>query len=47
MAVGKMSGRGIALFGDLEGTMNFTHVETEVINNYLVKSRYMRKLKES
>ena len=38
---------GIALFGDLEGTMNFTHVETEVINNYLVKSRYMRKLKES
>jgi dihydrofolate reductase len=45
--VPKLLGKGIPLFGDLEGTMNFTHVETEVINNYLVKSRYVRELKES
>jgi dihydrofolate reductase len=45
--VPKLLGKGIPLFGDLEGTMNFTHIETEVINNYLVKSRYVRELKES
>jgi dihydrofolate reductase len=35
-------GRGIPLFGELSGTLNFSHMETKVIENYLVKSRYRR-----
>ncbi len=38
----KLLGKGIPLFGDLEEIMAFTHVETEVIHDYLVKSRYVR-----
>lgn len=35
-------GKGIPLFGELENTMRFSHMETELFNNYLVKSRYKR-----
>jgi dihydrofolate reductase len=38
----KLLGRGIPLFGELSETLDFSHVETEVIENYLVKSRYRR-----
>jgi dihydrofolate reductase len=38
----KLLGRGIPLFGELSGSMDFVHLETEVIENYLVKSRYRR-----
>ncbi|MBK1877070.1 dihydrofolate reductase family protein [Pelagicoccus mobilis] len=36
----KLLGKGIPLFGDLDEIMNFEHMETEVLNNYMVKSRY-------
>ena len=35
-------GKGIPLFGELDRPLEFEHVETEVIENYLVKSRYRR-----
>lgn len=35
-------GSGISLFGRLEQSLTFTHVETEVLNSSLVKSRYTR-----
>jgi len=35
-------GKGIPLFGELERTLEFEHVETEIIEDYLVKSRYRR-----
>ncbi len=35
-------GKGIPLFSELSGQMNFSHQSTEVVNNYLVKSRYLR-----
>ena len=38
----KLLGQGIPLFGDLNESLDFEHVETEVIENYLVKSRYRR-----
>ncbi|WOO41129.1 dihydrofolate reductase family protein [Rubellicoccus peritrichatus] len=38
----KLLGKGIPLFGDLNESIDFEHVETEVIENYLVKSRYRR-----
>lgn len=40
--VPKLLGRGIPLFGALNQGMAFTHIETEVMNDYLVKSRYAR-----
>lgn len=43
----KLLGSGIPLFGELGGTLDFSHVETEVIENYLVKSRYRRARTES
>ena len=42
--VPKLLGEGIPLFGGLDRVLDFEHVETEVIENYLVKSRYRRKL---
>ena len=36
-------GSGIPLFGKNELELAFEHVETEVINNFLVRSRYLRK----
>jgi dihydrofolate reductase len=39
----KLLGRGIPLFGELCQSLDFSHVETEVIGNYLVKSRYERR----
>tara|TARA_R110002167_G_scaffold189882_1_gene392068 strand:- start:50 stop:622 length:573 start_codon:yes stop_codon:yes gene_type:complete len=41
----KLLGQGIPLFGDLNESLDFEHVETEVIENYLVKSRYRRVLR--
>lgn len=41
----KLLGKGIPLFGDLDRIMDFSHVETEVIENYLVKSHYRRERK--
>ena len=38
----KLLGRGIPLFDELSETLDFIHVETEVIENYLVKTRYRR-----
>jgi dihydrofolate reductase len=38
----KLLGRGIPLFGELNGTLDFSHIETEVIQNHIVKSRYRR-----
>jgi dihydrofolate reductase len=38
----KLLGRGIPLFGELSDALNFSHMETEVFQNYLVKSRYRR-----
>jgi dihydrofolate reductase len=38
----KLLGRGLPLFGELNGILDFSHMETEVIQNYLVKSRYRR-----
>jgi dihydrofolate reductase len=38
----KLLGKGIPLFGDLDEIMAFTHIETEVLNDCLVKSRYAR-----
>ena len=38
----KLLGRGIPLFGELGGALDFSHIETEVIQNHLVKSRYRR-----
>lgn len=38
----KLLGSGIPLFGELDFEMRFQHLETEVIHNYLVKSRYRR-----
>ncbi len=38
----KILGKGIPLFGDLDKILDFEHVETEVIENYLIKSRYRR-----
>jgi dihydrofolate reductase len=38
----KILGRGIPLFGDLSEPLDYIHVETEVIENYLVKTRYRR-----
>lgn len=38
----KLLGRGIPLFGELIAALDFNHLETEVIENYLVKSRYRR-----
>ncbi|MDQ8200513.1 dihydrofolate reductase family protein [Pelagicoccus enzymogenes] len=39
----KLLGDGIPLFGKLERMKAFTHLSTEVINDCLVKSRYLRK----
>jgi dihydrofolate reductase len=38
----KLLGEGIPLFGELDRELHFSHLETEVIQNYLVKSRYQR-----
>ncbi len=38
----KLLGKGIPLFEDLNESLEFKHVETEVIEDYLVKSRYRR-----
>lgn len=38
----KLLGCGIPLFGELGVTLDFIHVETVVIENHLVKSRYRR-----
>jgi dihydrofolate reductase len=38
----KLLGRGLPLFGELDEMKDFAHLETEVINNYMVKSRYVR-----
>jgi dihydrofolate reductase len=35
-------GDGIPLFGEMAHRLNFRHVQTEVFNNALVKSRYVR-----
>lgn len=35
-------GKGIPLFSELNDTLDFSHMETEVIENYLVKTRYRR-----
>lgn len=40
--VPKLLGRGIPLFGDLDRILAFSHLETEVMENGLVKSRYRR-----
>lgn len=39
-------GKGIPLFGELDHAIRFNHVETEVFNDYLVKSRYVRQRDE-
>ena len=39
----KLLGKGIKLFGELETALDFDHIETEVIENYLVKSHYRRR----
>ena len=38
----KLLGTGLPLFGDLPQPLDFVHVETEVLANQLVKSRYRR-----
>ncbi len=38
----KLLGKGIPLFRELNESLDFEHIETEVIENYLVKSRYRR-----
>ncbi|MAS93991.1 MAG: diacylglycerol kinase [Verrucomicrobiales bacterium] len=38
----KLLGSGIPLFGELDGILDFFHVSTEVLENYLVKSHYRR-----
>jgi len=35
-------GKGIPLFGELEKEQKFEHIETEIFNNTLVKSKYRR-----
>ena len=35
-------GKGIPLFSELSSPMQFSHQSTNVLNNYLVKSRYLR-----
>jgi len=40
--VPKLLGQGIPLFGELDEIVDFSHRETEIINDYLVKSRYVR-----
>jgi len=37
-------GSGIPLFGEMDLELRFEHVQTEVLNNALVKSRYLRKM---
>ncbi len=39
----KLLGKGIPLFGELGESLDFAHVETEVLGDCLVKSRYRRK----
>ena len=39
----KLLGQGIELFGELGTELDFDHIETEVIENYLVKSHYRRR----
>ena len=41
--VPKLLGSGIPLFGELKQAVEFSHVETEVLENYLVKSRYLKR----
>jgi len=36
-------GSGIPLFVEMESELNLEHVETEIFNNALVKSRYLKK----
>jgi dihydrofolate reductase len=38
----KLLGAGIPLFSELVIPLNFIHIKTEVIQNYLVKSQYQR-----
>lgn len=38
----KILGGGIPLFGEIGKGLEFSHLETQVIENYLVKSRYHR-----
>jgi dihydrofolate reductase len=37
-------GNGISLFAEMDLEINFEHIETEIYNNSLVKSRYIKKL---
>jgi len=40
--VAKLLGEGVLLFGPLAGELDFTHRKTEVLNDRLVKSHYVR-----
>ena len=40
-------GGGIPLFGELAHSLKFSHVQTDVYNNALVKSRYVRERTQS